>query len=153
MTPKQALAALERRAETLARQLEADTAALAQARATGLPRLLFLVDDEYRLAMARSELDFVRALVADLRAKQLTWSEAYIRRVAARMEGAGAPGRVDDETRTDPSPETRPAGVAWPLTSTSTAWRPGRGTRVVCTASEKRGLQLHAARAAAAGCA
>jgi DNA-binding PadR family transcriptional regulator len=91
VTPKQALAALERRAETIARQLDAGTAALAQARATGLPRL-FLVDDEYRLVMARAELDFARALVADLRGKQLTWSEAYIRRVASRMERAGRAG-------------------------------------------------------------
>jgi len=82
--PKQAIAALKRRAQTLERQLEADTATLTQVRKSGLPRL-FLVDDEYRLAMARAELAWVRALLADLRAKKITWSEKYLREIAARF--------------------------------------------------------------------
>lgn len=37
-----------------------------------LPRLFFL-EEEYALAMRRAELDYVRALVADLRSGRLTW--------------------------------------------------------------------------------
>lgn len=46
-----------------------------------MPRL-FLLEDEYRLAQVRSELAWVSALVDDLRAGRVTWSEAWLRQMA-----------------------------------------------------------------------
>lgn len=43
-----------------------------------LPRL-FQVENEYALAMRRAELDWVRALVEDLRTGRLTWSQEQLR--------------------------------------------------------------------------
>lgn len=43
----------------------------------GLPRL-FLIEDEYRAAMLRAELDWLRALVDDLAAGRLDWDESLI---------------------------------------------------------------------------
>ena len=47
----------------------------------GLPRL-FLLDAEYLRAMAATELEWVRAVIDDLRAGRLTWSEAWLREIA-----------------------------------------------------------------------
>jgi DNA-binding PadR family transcriptional regulator len=43
-----------------------------------LPRI-FLVEEEYQQAMLRSELDWVRGLIADLEAGRLDWDERQIR--------------------------------------------------------------------------
>jgi DNA-binding PadR family transcriptional regulator len=50
----------------------------------GLPRL-FLIEDEYRAAMLRAELAWVRALVDDLAAGRLTWDEALIQSTLAEF--------------------------------------------------------------------
>ena len=50
----------------------------------GLPRL-FLIEDEYRAAMLRAELDWVRALVADLTSGRLAWDEALIQSTLAEF--------------------------------------------------------------------
>lgn len=75
LEPADVLAQLERRAETLAAGLhEIDEGP------AGLPRL-FLVEDEYRRAVLRAELDWVRALVEDLRSGRFTWSLEELRRI------------------------------------------------------------------------
>jgi DNA-binding PadR family transcriptional regulator len=74
LPPPEATRQLDRRAETLAAQLGEREAVLA---AVDLPRL-FLVEDEYRLAMMRAELAWVRALADDLRAGTLTWSGDWL---------------------------------------------------------------------------
>jgi DNA-binding PadR family transcriptional regulator len=50
----------------------------------GLPRL-FLIEDEYRAAMLRAELAWVRALVDDLASGRLTWDEALIQSTLAEF--------------------------------------------------------------------
>jgi DNA-binding PadR family transcriptional regulator len=52
-----------------------------------LPRL-FLIENEYARALRQAELDWVRALVEDLRSGRLTWSFAALREAHARMEDA-----------------------------------------------------------------
>ncbi|TWJ26178.1 PadR family transcriptional regulator [Micromonospora endolithica] len=74
LPPAEAAQQLDRRAELLAARLREREAVLA---AIDLPRL-FLVEDEYRLAMMRAELAWVRGLVADLRAGTLTWHGPWL---------------------------------------------------------------------------
>jgi hypothetical protein len=50
----------------------------------GLPRL-FLIEDEYRAAMLRAELDWLRAVIADLAENRLTWDEAFIQATLAEF--------------------------------------------------------------------
>lgn len=84
LSPKEALRQLEARLTTLEGQLASNAGATATALASGLPRL-FLIEDEYREAMLRAELGWVRGLVEDLRAKRLTWNQEWLRKLAARM--------------------------------------------------------------------
>jgi DNA-binding PadR family transcriptional regulator len=84
LSPKEALAHLTKRKETLARDVAASTKGLEQIRESGLPRL-FLIDDEYRNAMAQAELDFVAGLVDAIRSKTITWSEKFLRDIAKRF--------------------------------------------------------------------
>lgn len=60
-----------------------------RAAAAAVPRL-FLLEDEYRANQLRAELEWVRRLVADLESGALTWDEAWIREVAAALEGTTA---------------------------------------------------------------
>ncbi|WP_346538450.1 helix-turn-helix transcriptional regulator [Micromonospora sp. DPT] len=85
LPPAEAARQLERRAETLAARLREREAVLAR---VGLPRL-FLVEDEYRLALLRTELDWVRGLAADLRAGTLTWSGEWLAGWTGGVDGAG----------------------------------------------------------------
>ncbi len=76
---------LEARAEALARRLEELDPSKYQ-----IPRL-FLIEDEYRRAVTRAELDWVRSVIEDLRAGRLTWSKEWIRSVAEALgQGSGA---------------------------------------------------------------
>jgi DNA-binding PadR family transcriptional regulator len=81
LPPAEAQAELERRAEKLAATL-ADTEAELTAAPPGLPRL-FLLEEEYRRAMLGTELGWVRGVIEDLRAGRLTWSEQWLREIAA----------------------------------------------------------------------
>jgi DNA-binding PadR family transcriptional regulator len=49
-----------------------------------LPRL-FLLEEEYRRAVLRAQLDWLRGVVEDLRAGRLSWSEQWLREVVARI--------------------------------------------------------------------
>ena len=76
LEPDDARAQLEQRAERLAAELAEIEALVAENPA--LPRL-FLLEEEYRRAVVTAELEWVRAVVADLRAGELTWSEEWLR--------------------------------------------------------------------------
>lgn len=76
LEPDDARAQLEQRAERLAAELAEIDALVAENQA--LPRL-FLLEEEYRRAVATAELEWVRAVVADLHAGELTWSEEWLR--------------------------------------------------------------------------
>jgi DNA-binding PadR family transcriptional regulator len=81
LPPAEAQAELELRAEKLAATL-AETEAELTAAPPGLPRL-FLLEEEYRQAMLTAELGWVRGVIEDLIAGRLTWSEEWLREIAA----------------------------------------------------------------------
>jgi DNA-binding PadR family transcriptional regulator len=83
--PDKALAALLQRAQALEAQLGSLLVELHHA-ATFLPRIL-VVEGECRCAVLRAELDYVRALVADLRSGKLSWNPEELRKFAARASG------------------------------------------------------------------
>ncbi|HEV2779758.1 MAG TPA: PadR family transcriptional regulator [Actinophytocola sp.] len=68
-----------RQLETRAGALEAELASSGAEIPAGLPRL-FLLDDEYRDAVTRAELRWVRSVIDDLRSGRLTWNEELLRR-------------------------------------------------------------------------
>ena len=82
LTPEDVTARLERRAADLRSSLAADREALRAV--PDLPRL-FLLDDEYSLAVREAELTWVEGVLAALRSGELTWSEEWIRAVAERF--------------------------------------------------------------------
>ena len=77
LTPEDALRQLEKRENAVAEELvRLDN--LLRDEAMGLPRL-FLLESEYLRAVLDAELSWVRAIVADLRAGRITWSEEWLR--------------------------------------------------------------------------
>jgi DNA-binding PadR family transcriptional regulator len=80
LAPEDARAQLERRAERLAAEL-AETESVIEA-VPDLPRL-FLLEEDYRRAVLRAQLAWLRGVIADLREGQLTWSEQWLREVFA----------------------------------------------------------------------
>lgn len=59
-----------------------------------LPRL-FLLESEYMAAMVRAEIEWLRGVSADLRSGRLTWSDAWLRRIAAQLASpAGQTSRL-----------------------------------------------------------
>jgi DNA-binding PadR family transcriptional regulator len=52
-----------------------------------VPRL-FLIEAEYVAAVTRAEIKWLRGIVADLRSKKLTWSEAWLKRIARELAAA-----------------------------------------------------------------
>jgi DNA-binding PadR family transcriptional regulator len=80
LEPQDAARQLETRAERLAAELAEAEAQLTEN--PGLPRL-FLLEEEYRRAILRAELEWVRQTVDDLRAGRLTWSEEWLQGIAA----------------------------------------------------------------------
>jgi DNA-binding PadR family transcriptional regulator len=75
LEPKDARDQLEARAERLEADLRATDAVFTEN--PDLPRL-FLLEEEYRRAMLAAELDWVRSVVRDLDAGQLTWTEDWL---------------------------------------------------------------------------
>ena len=86
LQPQQAAGLLEARTQALTDRLAALDADAAWA--SHVPRV-FLIEDEYQRAMLQAELDWVRALLDDLRTHRLDWNEAWLREQAAAFE-AGA---------------------------------------------------------------
>jgi DNA-binding PadR family transcriptional regulator len=80
LEPEDARRQLELRAE----RLEAELAA-AEAEIAGVPDLprLFLLEEEYRRAVLRAEIAWLRGVIDDLRAGRLTWSEQWLRQIGA----------------------------------------------------------------------
>jgi DNA-binding PadR family transcriptional regulator len=86
LPPEGAQSELELRADKLAAALAETTSALSNI-PPGLPRL-FLLEDEYRKTMLQAELTWVRGVIDDLREGRLTWSEDWIREIAAAFPEA-----------------------------------------------------------------
>jgi DNA-binding PadR family transcriptional regulator len=81
LSPAEVRTELERRIAEQERQL----ALIERQAPPGLPRL-FLIEDEYRAAMLRAEIDWLRALVADLAEGRLAWDEALILETLERFQ-------------------------------------------------------------------
>jgi DNA-binding PadR family transcriptional regulator len=79
LAPEDARLQLEQRAESLAAEL-ADTETQLEGN-PGLPRL-FLLEEEYRRAVLKAELSWLRSVIADLEQGRLTWSEEWLRGIA-----------------------------------------------------------------------
>jgi DNA-binding PadR family transcriptional regulator len=79
LAPDDARRQLELRAEKLAAELAETEAELAAH--PDLPRL-FLLEEEYRRAVLDAELSWVRAVIEDIRAGRLGWSEDWLRDMA-----------------------------------------------------------------------
>jgi DNA-binding PadR family transcriptional regulator len=75
LAPEDARAQLQGRADRLAAELAATESVFAEN--PDLPRL-FLLEEEYRRAVLGAELDWVRSVVRDLDAGQLTWTEDWL---------------------------------------------------------------------------
>ncbi len=85
LTPEDARRALEARVIALSGELariDSELPLIGQS----VPRL-FLLEVEYVRAMLATELEWVRRVIDDLRSKQLTWSEAWLRDVADKLTG------------------------------------------------------------------
>jgi DNA-binding PadR family transcriptional regulator len=65
------------RAERVAAQLAEAEQSLNEA-PPGLPRL-FLLEEEYRMAILRAELDWLRGVIEDLDTGRITWNEQWLR--------------------------------------------------------------------------
>ena len=94
LTAKDALLALEQRAGEVDAQLVQSQAIARQLLDGGLPRL-FLIEDEYKQAMLKAELAWLKKLVEDLKSKALTWNTQWLRKMAAELEGPRAAGSND----------------------------------------------------------
>jgi DNA-binding PadR family transcriptional regulator len=107
MKPGEVRALLEMRIGTLEKRL-----AELETQYPDLPRL-FLLEAEYMAAVVRAEIDWLRTVTGDLRAGRLTWSEAWIRRVAAQLASPTGNPSPPERPRAKPSPRAtsrRPRG-------------------------------------------
>jgi len=105
LQPQQAASLLEARTQALTDRLaalDADAALASQV------ARVFLIEDEYQRAMLQAELDWVRALLDDLRTHRLDWNEAWLREQAAAFD-AGAP-----EAKSEAAPAESGAAEAAP---------------------------------------
>lgn len=83
LPPDEARAELELRVQRLSADLGEARAELAAIPAE-LPRL-FLLEEEYRVALLSAEVSFLSGVIEDLKAGRLTWSEEWLRQVATRF--------------------------------------------------------------------
>lgn len=77
LSPEDALRQLELREAALVERMAHIDSTL-QAEAAGLPRL-FLLESEYMRVVLEAELNWVRAVIDDLRAGRLVWSVEWLR--------------------------------------------------------------------------
>lgn len=82
LTPDDALRQFELRAKAIEAELHRTHELLKHAAA--VPRL-FLLETEYLRAVQATELSWVNAVIEDLRVGRLTWSEAWLRQIAAEF--------------------------------------------------------------------
>lgn len=87
---------LKRRVDALAERLDGLEAAMAAEAEQGLPRITRL-ETEYLRAVTAAELEWVRAVVEDLRAGRLSWSKEQLDALAAGpVQEEPAPGGSGD---------------------------------------------------------
>jgi DNA-binding PadR family transcriptional regulator len=86
--PDDAARLLSARVETLKERLAESRATMKAVRSKGLPRL-FLLEEEYRQATMRAEIDWLSRLIGDLQSKKITWSKEWLKKMARLSESAG----------------------------------------------------------------
>jgi DNA-binding PadR family transcriptional regulator len=74
LSPEEVVDLLGRRRIVLEAELSADNAALDATRKQGLSRV-HIIEVEYMIALLRAEIDWVAAMVDDIRTGRLTWEE------------------------------------------------------------------------------
>jgi DNA-binding PadR family transcriptional regulator len=82
LSPEDAMVRLEQRSADLRASLEEDRKAMTAV--PGLPRL-FLLDEEYAIAVREAELRWVDGVLDAMRSGELTWSEEWIKAVAGKF--------------------------------------------------------------------
>jgi DNA-binding PadR family transcriptional regulator len=82
LTPNDVLGRLEQRAKTIESELRRIDGVLREAEA--VPRL-FLLEMEYLRALHATELSWVNGVVEDLRAERITWTDEWLRQIAAKF--------------------------------------------------------------------
>jgi DNA-binding PadR family transcriptional regulator len=90
LSSKDALRQLELRVDAIEGQLAQSQGIAREMLAGGLPRL-FLIEDDYKQALLKAELAWLKKLVSELKSKALTWSPQWLHRVAAELEGSNRP--------------------------------------------------------------
>lgn len=113
LTPAEVLSQLEKRQLLLERELTRIETEITTAHA--IPRL-FVLEMEYLHAATSSELEWVSAVIKDLRSGDITWSEEQLRAFAEQSYGGGQPAKEGTSSsppshlsRTgDPTPTTSP---------------------------------------------
>ena len=85
LEPADLRAQLEARATALEARI-----AMLEREPPDIPRL-FLLETEYMAAVAKAELAWVRGVIADLKSKKLTWSEAWLRKLLAKLSAEAPP--------------------------------------------------------------
>ncbi|UWM74087.1 PadR family transcriptional regulator [Rhizobium sp. WSM4643] len=82
LTPNDVLGRLEHRANTIESELRRIDGVLREAQA--VPRL-FLLEMEYLRALHATELSWVNGVVEDLSAERITWTDEWLRQIAAKF--------------------------------------------------------------------
>jgi DNA-binding PadR family transcriptional regulator len=109
LAPGDAIVQLEHRSQRREQEITATENLMKQV-AVHVPRL-HLLEAEYQLSMRRSELEWVRALLADLRSGQLNWDLQQIFQeiqVAANAQLPTQPGPKAKTTKTTTTTKTKP---------------------------------------------
>jgi DNA-binding PadR family transcriptional regulator len=82
LTPNDVLGRLEQRAKIIESELRRIDGVLREAQA--VPRL-FLLEMEYLRALHATELSWVNGVVEDLHAERITWTDEWLRQIAAKF--------------------------------------------------------------------
>ena len=85
LSPEAVALQLRRRRQALKQQLDASVSHFKECFGKGLPRLV-LLDDEYKQALLRAEIKWLTGLIADLESGEMTWTEKWLRNLAAQFE-------------------------------------------------------------------
>lgn len=85
LSPDVVLASLRRRSEALKQQLAESLSTTKEWLGKGLPRLCML-DDEYKQVLLKAEIKWLGGLMAELESGEMTWSEKWLRQLAAQFE-------------------------------------------------------------------
>ncbi|WP_449313825.1 PadR family transcriptional regulator [Rhizobium sp. F40D2] len=90
LTPNDVLGLLEHRANAIESELRRIDGILQEAQA--VPRL-FLLEMEYLRALQATELSWVNAVVEDLRAGRITWTDEWLRQIAVQFSTHSTPDK------------------------------------------------------------